>query len=125
MGNLLGGEEIVEISPHFRIMWGSAVHHASVQAEEYLAAAEIAKGKVDLARSTLAKARIGEEWAKWNKNKHFNAVTLLSDFLVNVTWVNKVYEHMNNSICASQFCTNRTRSSWWRDSNVTQDQASR
>jgi len=39
LGSLLGAGEVVRISPHLRITWGSAVHHASIKAEEYVSAA--------------------------------------------------------------------------------------
>ena len=45
-------------------MWGSAVCHAEVKSEEYMAAAEITQGKVYLAQARVAKARISAEWAK-------------------------------------------------------------
>jgi len=64
MGSLREVEEIAEVNPQFWITWGSAVYHARVKAEEYMAAAEIAQGKVDLGLARAAKARIGAEWAR-------------------------------------------------------------
>jgi len=64
LGSLLGAGEVVETNPQLRISWGSALHHASVKAEEYVASAEIAQGKVELARARVAKTRIGAEWAR-------------------------------------------------------------
>jgi len=45
-------------------MWGSAVGHAEIKSEEYMAMAEIAQGKVYLARARIRKAKISAEWAK-------------------------------------------------------------
>jgi len=64
MGSLLGAGEVLEVNPHSRIMWGSAVHHGRVKAEEYRAVAEIPQGKVNLAQARGAKARIGADWAR-------------------------------------------------------------
>ena len=44
-------EEIIGISPQFRITWGSAVCHTELKSEEYMAMAEIAQGKVYLAQA--------------------------------------------------------------------------
>jgi len=64
LGSLRSAEEVVEISPQFKITWGSAVRHAEVKSEEYVAAAEIAQGKVYMTQAKVAKARISAEWAK-------------------------------------------------------------
>jgi len=64
LGSLMGAGEVVEIiqiNPQLRITWGSAVRHASVKAEEYVASEEITRGKVELARARVANARIGAE----------------------------------------------------------------
>ena len=64
LGSLKEVEEIIEISLQFRITWGSAVCHAEIKSEEYMAMAEIAQGKVYLAQARVRKAKISAEWAK-------------------------------------------------------------
>ena len=64
LGFLKEVAEIIEISPQFRVTRGSAVRHAEIKSEEYMAMAEIAKGKVYLAQARVRKAKISAEWAK-------------------------------------------------------------
>ena len=56
-GFLKKAEEIIEISPQFRITWGSSVCHAEVKSEEYMAKAEINQGKVFVAQARVHKAQ--------------------------------------------------------------------
>jgi len=58
MESLLEAGKVVEVAPHLRIMWGSAVHHARFKADEYRVMAERAQGRVKLALARTAKARI-------------------------------------------------------------------
>ena len=64
LGFLKEAEETIEISPQFRITWGSAICHAEAKSEEYMAMAEIAEGKVYPAQARVRKAKISAEWAK-------------------------------------------------------------
>jgi len=64
LGSLKEAKEIIEICPQFRVTRGSAVCHAEIKSEEYMAMAEIAPGKVYLAQARVHKAKISPEWAK-------------------------------------------------------------
>jgi len=64
LGSLRRAEEVVEINPSFRITWGSAVCPAEIKAEKYVAMAEIARGKVELAQARVVKTRISAELAR-------------------------------------------------------------
>jgi len=65
LGFLKEAEEIIEISLQIRVTRGSAVRHAEIKSKEYMAMAEIARGKVYLAQARVRKAKISVEWAKW------------------------------------------------------------
>ena len=64
LGWVKDAEEIIEISPQYKVTWGSALCHPKIKSDEYMAIARIAQGKAYLAKAPVRKAKIRAEWAK-------------------------------------------------------------
>jgi len=63
-------EEMFEISPQYKVTWGSAVRFTEIRSDEYMAMARIAQDKAYLARALLLKAKHRAQWVKeWAKEK--------------------------------------------------------
>ena len=57
-------EEIIEISPQYKVTWSSAVRFAEIKSEEHMAIARIVQDKSYLAKALLHKAKHRAQWAK-------------------------------------------------------------